>query len=106
MMGSALYMEYCDVCSRSHIFKASPLNEAERGELLDAFISVCEWVPIYYLWRPNLKDEGDNHLLELANASQSKYIITGNTKDFEHGNLLFPDIAILTPREFIEKRSN
>lgn len=27
-----------------------------------AFISVAEWIKIYYSWRPNLKDEGDNHL--------------------------------------------
>jgi hypothetical protein len=25
-----------------------------------AFLSVCEWVNIYYLWRPHLKDEADN----------------------------------------------
>jgi putative PIN family toxin of toxin-antitoxin system len=102
MMGTALYTEYCDVCNRGKIFKNSPLNKSERNELFDAFISVCEWVSVYYLWRPNLNDEGDNHLLELATASQSRYIITGNVKDFQKGNLLFPDIMIVTPKEFIE----
>jgi putative PIN family toxin of toxin-antitoxin system len=106
MMGTTLYTEYCDVCSRDHIFKNSALNKVERYELFDDFISLCEWISVYYLWRPNLRDEGDNHLLELATASQAKYIITGNTKDFEEGDLLFPDITIVTPREFIEQWRN
>ena len=52
------------------------------------------------------KLSGDNHLLELASASQAGYLITGNSKDFENGNLLFPDIAIVTPKEFMEQWSN
>ncbi len=106
IMGTTLYMEYCDVCSRDKIFKNAALNKDERYKLFDAFISVCDWVSVYYLWRPNLRDEGDNHLLELATASQAKYIVTGNIKDFQNGSLLFPDIKIVTPREFIEQWRN
>ena len=40
--------------------------------LLDAFSSVCVWVPVYYLWRPNLPDEGDNHVVELAVAARPR----------------------------------
>lgn len=83
------------------------LNQiATKQFYLDDFISVCDWVSVYYLWRPNLIDEGDNHLLELATASHARYIITGNTKDFEHGNLLFPDITIATPKEFLDQWRN
>ena len=106
IMGTTLYTEYCDVCNRAKIFKNAALNKDERYELFDAFINTCDWVSVYYLWRPNLKDEGDNHLLELATASQAKYIVTGNIKDFQNGNLLFPDIKIVTPREFIEQWRN
>ena len=106
VMGTTLYTEYCDVCSRDKIFKNSVLNKNERLELFDDFISVCDWVSVYYLWRPNLNDEGDNHLLELATASHARYIITGNTEDFKHGNLLFPDITITTPKEFLDQWRN
>jgi len=106
VMGTTLYTEYCDVCSRDKIFKNAALNKNERYELFDAFINLCDWFSIYYLWRPNLRDEGDNHLLELAASSQVKYIITGNTKDFQNGALLFPDIKIVTPREFIDQWRN
>ena len=106
VMGTTLYTEYCDVCSRDKIFNNAVLNKSERYELFDDFISVCDWVSVYYLWRPNLSDEGDNHLLELATASHAKYIITGNTKDFKNGNLLFPDLTIATPREFLDQWRN
>lgn len=62
--------------------------------------SICD--EIYYLWRPNLKDEGDKHLIELAVASNSKYIITNNKKDFNNPSLSF-DFEVLTPQEFLKK---
>jgi hypothetical protein len=37
--------------------------------LFAGFLSVCHWCEIYYLWRPNLADEADNHVLELAVAA-------------------------------------
>jgi hypothetical protein len=40
--------------------------------LLEIFFSVCEWTRIYCGWRPNLPDEGDNHLVELAVAECRK----------------------------------
>lgn len=104
IMGTALYLEYCEVCSRNKIFKKAALNETERLCLFDDFMGLCDWVSVYYLWRPNLKDEGDNHLLELAEAGGAKYIITGNVKDFHEGDLLFPEIKIVTPREFLNER--
>ncbi len=54
-----------------------------------------------YLWRPNLPDEEDNHILELAVAGNAQAIITHNLKDFRQGQLAFPQIAILTPKQFI-----
>ncbi|WP_368500055.1 PIN domain-containing protein, partial [Moraxella sp.] len=43
--------------------------------MLNALLSICEWVRIFYLWRPNLKDEGDNHLIELAVAGNANIIV-------------------------------
>jgi len=60
-------------------------------------------VSIYYLWRPNLKDEADNHLIELAVAGNVKCIITQNKNDFKNSDLLFPDIQIVDVREFKKK---
>jgi uncharacterized protein len=101
LMSTALYMEYVAVNNRDHLFNRSPLDKNERNNLLDDVMSVCDWVSIYYSWRPNLKDEGDNHVMELAVAGGASGIITGNTKDFA-GDLLFPEVQILTPKTFLD----
>ena len=53
-------------------------------ESLDGFAQICTAIDVHYLWRPNLIDEADNHLLELAIAARSAYIITNNVSDFAH----------------------
>jgi predicted nucleic acid-binding protein len=55
---------------------------------------------VYDTWRPNLPDEGDNHILELAVAGGAEIIVTQNTRDFQSGALLFPAIQILHPKDF------
>lgn len=100
----ALLAEYEDVLARESLFCDDKLSLAERNELLDAILSISQWVRIFYLWRPNLKDEGDNHLIELTVASGAKYIVSHNAKDFHLSELDF-DINIITPMQLLEKLS-
>jgi predicted nucleic acid-binding protein len=90
VIGEALFLEYEDVLARP-----------ERGRLLDAFLSVCEWVDVYFGWRPNLSDEGDNHLIELAVAGGAGWIVTSNAADFMRAELKFPGVRIAKPTEFM-----
>ena len=60
---------------------------------MDAVLSVCQWTDIAFIWRPNLPDESDNHLIELAVAGNAQWIVTGNTKDLAAGELLFDGFA-------------
>ncbi|MEZ5535204.1 MAG: putative toxin-antitoxin system toxin component, PIN family [Thiolinea sp.] len=103
LMGGTLLAEYEDVLNRPQLFERSNLNEAERNELLDIYLSHCEWTRIYYTWRPNLKDEGDNHLIELAVAGNARYVVTYNLRDFKQAELKFPEIEICTPQALLEK---
>jgi len=73
--------------------------------LLASFMSVSQWKHIYYLWRPNLKDEADNHLIELAIAGNARILATKNIKDFQNAELLFPELSILKPEEIIRSDS-
>ena len=102
-MGQALLSEYEDLLGRTELFRNSLLSARERERLFEAFLSVCEWVRIYYGWRPNLRDEADNHLLELAIAGGASSIVTHNVVDFRRAELQFPQIRILSPREFIKE---
>jgi putative PIN family toxin of toxin-antitoxin system len=102
LMGAALFSEYEDLLGRTDLMKACPISSPERRVLLEAFLSVSTWVKIYYLWRPNLPDEADNHLIELALAGHASAIVTNNVRDLRGGELNFPDLRILTPAEFLK----
>ena len=51
---------------------------------------------------PNLPDEADNHLIELAVAGRAQAIITRNVRDLARGELRFPAIQILQPEQCIK----
>jgi putative PIN family toxin of toxin-antitoxin system len=102
LMGTTLLSEYEDVVGRDTLFEAARINPAERTELLDAFLASCRWVNIYFLWRPNLRDEADNHVLELAVAGGAEMIVTMNGKDFADPQLKFDHLTIRTPRDVLE----
>ena len=96
-----LFGEYEAVMGRDVLFARSLLERAERDTVLDAFLSACRWVRIYYAWRPNLRDEGDNHLVELAVAGGAQAIVTRNVRDLRSGDLRFDEIAVLTPQQLL-----
>ncbi len=102
IMGPALFHEYEDLLSRGDLMANSPIDSSDRQTLFAAFLSVTEWIKVYFLWRPNLPDEADNHLIELALAGSADTIITSNTKDLSHGELRFPDLKIQTPAQFLK----
>ena len=103
LIGSTLFLEYEDLLARQDLYRQSLLNADERRELFAAFLSVCEWVQVYYLWRPNLRDEGDNHLMELAVAGGASFLATNNLRDLKSGELRFPSIRIVSPKELLEE---
>jgi predicted nucleic acid-binding protein len=87
LISNALFQEREDLTARDRIRAATPLNNTAMRELLNAFYSVCRWVPVYFLWRPNLKDENENFLIELAVAGNSNTIVTNNIKDLSRAEL-------------------
>jgi predicted nucleic acid-binding protein len=58
---------------------------------------------MFYGWRPNLRDEGDQHLVELAIAGGAETIVTYDIRDVRLGDLRWPGLADLTPPECLEK---
>ncbi|MGQ8366079.1 putative toxin-antitoxin system toxin component, PIN family [Glaciecola sp. 1036] len=102
-IGAALFSEYLDVSSRDKIFENSSFTKIEINQILDGFFHVCEWTNINYLWRPNLKDESDNHLVDLAVASEAEFIISYNLKDLTSGELKF-HWNVITPEQFLQEK--
>ncbi len=104
-MGAALLAEYEDLLGRELIWRRARLTAAERESFLDIFLSICQWTRIYYAWRPNLGDEADNHLVELAVAGQASYLVTRNVRDLRGGELRFPHIAVVTPTQLLKEQA-
>ena len=102
-MSLALFAEYRDVMAREALFADCTLDPAKRSALLAAFMSVCRKTEIYYLWRPNLRDEADNLVIELAVAAGAQVIVTHNVKDFSRTQLRFPSLGIYTPAELLKE---
>lgn len=103
LMGTALLSEYEDVLGRAELFRNCRLTIDEREELLDIFLAACHWTRIYFGWRPNLPDEGDNHLVELAVAGGASRIVTHNLRDLQGKELKFPDLVAMTPEDFLKE---
>ena len=97
-----LFTEYESVLARPRVQQRCSLSLPEQGKLFDAFLACTELVEVYYRWRPDLQDEADNHVLELAVAAGSAAILTFNRKDFARGELRFPDVAIQSPADWLK----
>ena len=103
LMGVALLTEFEATLSRDELFARSRLDAAERRMLLDTFLALCEWTRVYFLWRPNLKDECDNHLIELAVAGDADVVVTRNLRDLRGAELHFEPLRILSPEDFLKE---
>jgi predicted nucleic acid-binding protein len=103
LMAVALFAEYEDVLGRPALFEGCRLSGAEREALFDIYLSRCRWTRIYLGWRPNLVDEGDNHLIELAVAGGAEAVVTRNVRDFERAELRLPHLRFRTPEALLQE---
>ena len=93
-----LYMEYLDVLPRPAV-KPAGISDADILDFVDEILLQAQTQNIYFLWRPWLKDEKDDMILELAIATQADYIVTFNLKDFRNIELF--GIEAIAPKDFL-----
>ena len=94
-----LVLEYEDAGKRSA--REAGLTTDDVDDVVDYLCSVADLREIHFLWRPFLRDPYDDHLLELAVESGSRWIVTFNIRDFV-GSERFGVVA-LTPQQFLAK---
>ena len=91
-------MEYEDVLLRPD---AVPLTAEAVGDVLDSHCAAARQHPIFFLWRPFLRDPKDDMVLELAVKAECHYIVTFNAKDFA-GIEQF-GLEALSPADFLRR---
>lgn len=97
-MSIPLALEYEAVAKR--MIGEISLSEKEVDDILDFVINNSNRWKIYYLWRPQLKDPGDDMVLELAVTADCNYIVTYNANDFK-GIENF-GVQAITPKDFLK----
>ena len=93
----ALVLEYESVLLR-HV-SASSLDEKDIRDLVDYMCEVAIGQEIFFLWRPFLRDPGDDLVLELAVAAGCDAIVTHNVRDFEGADRF--GVRVVTPGRFL-----
>ena len=93
-LSTTLVTEYEAVLKRG----ITALTAEEIDDVVDFVCSRAVRDKIFYLWRPVLKDPGDDFVLELAVKADAT-IVTWNVSDFKRAARF--GVAVLTPREFL-----
>ena len=101
LFGNALWSEYQDLLGRPVWGEGT--NADGRQQVLAALARQGRWVTVYYGWRPNLPDEADNHLIELALAGGAQAIVTHNLRDLRGGELRLGKLRVMTPAQCLEE---
>jgi len=76
------------------------LTKEQLNGFLGHFVSLSERIKVFYLWRPGLRDPGDDMVLETAVAARADFIVTHNIKDF-NGTERF-GVRVVTPGWFVQ----
>jgi putative PIN family toxin of toxin-antitoxin system len=92
----ALALEYEATCCRSEHGIAAGLSPAQVSIFLDVVIAMVVPVETHFLWRPLLRDPGDELVLEAAANGRASAIVTFNQRDFGTVPLQF-GVEVLTP---------
>lgn len=97
---TALWLEYESVLKRNEIRALHGFSAKEIDTVLSALAVWVHPVMLHYVWRPQLRDPGDEMVLEAAVNGQAQVIVTHNTRDFAR---VVPDfgVRVLTPAQLL-----
>ena len=98
-LSTALLFEYEEILRRNQ--SELLLSDREIEAILDDLCQRSHHQTIYFLWRPQLSDPKDDHILELAVASGIDTIVTHNIKDFRSAEEF--GVRAITPGQFLEE---
>lgn len=100
-----LLLEYEAICCQPEHLEASGLSAAEVLQVLDVIVAIATPVEIKFLWRPQLRDPGDEMVLETAVNGRADVIATFNERDFRPAVSMF-NVEIDRPQGVMQRMSS
>ena len=102
LLSVALALEYESICLKKEHWTAAGLTHRQAVTFVDTIIGLGERVRIRYHLRPQLRDAGDEMVLETAVNGCADAIVTFNARDYGKVGAHF-GIEILPPREAVRR---
>jgi putative PIN family toxin of toxin-antitoxin system len=96
----ALWLEYESVLKRDAIRTLHGFSVQQIDQILSALAVWVHPVSLHYIWRPQLRDPGDEMVLEAAVNGQVSALVTHNLRDFSVAAPKF-SLQVLTPAQLI-----
>jgi putative PIN family toxin of toxin-antitoxin system len=94
-VSTALAVEYESVLSR----KLSPPRWQALQGVLGHLLSISEYVPIYYTWRPSSPDPGDEFVVDCGMNARA-IVVTHNLRDLRDASKQL-GLKVMTPVEYV-----
>jgi putative PIN family toxin of toxin-antitoxin system len=102
LVSTPLFFEYEDVLKRPEQLQAMAMTEDAMDGFLSAFASASEAVEVHYKWRPQLRDPGDEMVLEAAINGRATALVTHNLRDLGDAGKAF-GIPVIRPGEALKR---
>ena len=102
LLSVPLVLEYEATCSLAEHRLAAGVSKRDVDEFLDDLMVLAEQVEAYFLWRPRLRDPGDEMVLEAAVNGRADAIVSFNHRDFAAVPQEF-GIALLRPADVMRR---
>ncbi len=97
----ALALEYEAICTLAEHRLASGLSAADTALYVDGLIALAKPVKAYFRWRPQLRDPGDELVLEAAVNGQANCIVTFNESHLREARVF--GIEVIRPGEALRR---
>lgn len=98
----ALALEYEAICTLAEHRLASGLSASDAALYVDGLIALAEPVRAFFRWRPQLRDPGDELVLEAAVNGQADAIVTFNESHLREARKSF-GIEVIRPAEALRR---
>lgn len=98
----ALALEYEATCALAEHRLAAGLSAREAAQYVDSLIGMAEPVRAFFRWRPQLRDPGDEMVLEAAVNGHADAIVTFNENHLREARRSF-GIAVIRPAEALRR---